>query len=105
MAEEPSAPTQTQNDIRYDWIQSRVCSSIKGVTQENFQKLLQTEAKCVFLNIAGTIMTANDGRRQNKIKYCFCRSALVSFLEDENTRRLLLFVDGKDLGAVSGLPV
>jgi hypothetical protein len=41
-----SAPVNTQADIRYDWIQERVCSSIKEATQDSFQKLLQTEAKC-----------------------------------------------------------
>lgn len=46
MAEEGAAVTaQAVKDIRYDWIQDRVCSSIKGATQEGFQKLLQTEAK------------------------------------------------------------
>lgn len=46
MAEDGAASAaQAQKDIRYDWIQERVCSSIKGVSQEGFQKLLQTEAK------------------------------------------------------------
>lgn len=46
MAEDAaSAPANAQADIRYDWIQERVCSSIKGATQDSFQKLLQTEAK------------------------------------------------------------
>lgn len=31
------------------------------------------------------------------------RAALATFLEDEVTKRLLVYVDGKDLGAVSGL--
>jgi len=47
MAEEAAAPSQAQKDIRYDWISERVCSSIKGVTQDSFQKLLQSEAKWV----------------------------------------------------------
>jgi hypothetical protein len=48
MAEEAaSASVNTQADIRYDWIQERVCSSIKGATQDSFEKLLlQAEAKC-----------------------------------------------------------
>jgi hypothetical protein len=33
-------------DVRYEWLQSRVCSSLR-VRDEAFQKLLQTEAKCV----------------------------------------------------------
>jgi hypothetical protein len=45
MADDGAGPAQAQKDIRYDWIQDRVCSSIKGVTQDSFQKLLQTEAK------------------------------------------------------------
>lgn len=46
MAEEGgSASVAAQKDVRYDWIQERVCSSIKGATQEAFQKLLQTESK------------------------------------------------------------
>jgi hypothetical protein len=45
MAEDGARPAAAQKDIRYDWIQERVCSSIKGVTQDSFQKLLQTEAK------------------------------------------------------------
>jgi hypothetical protein len=45
MAEEGGSAPQAQKDIRYDWLQERVCSSIKGVTQEAFQKLLQTESK------------------------------------------------------------
>lgn len=32
-------------DIRFDWLQDRVCSSLKGVSQEGFQKLLQGEAR------------------------------------------------------------
>lgn len=31
-----------------------------------------------------------------------CRAAVASFLEDEGTKRLLVYIDGKDLGAVSG---
>ena len=30
-----------------------------------------------------------------------CRAAVLNFLEDEGTKRLLVYVDGKDLGAVS----
>lgn len=29
-----------------------------------------------------------------------CRAAVASFLEDEATKRLLVYVDGKDLAAV-----
>lgn len=47
MAEEAAAAQKAQKDIRYDWIQDRVCSSIKGTTQDSFLKLLQGEAKCV----------------------------------------------------------
>lgn len=32
---------------------------------------------------------------------CFCRATLTSFLDDPDTRRLLVFSDGKDLFAVS----
>jgi hypothetical protein len=32
-----------------------------------------------------------------------CRAAVASFLEDEGTKRLLVYIDGKDLGAVSGM--
>lgn len=32
-----------------------------------------------------------------------CRAAVASFLEDEATKRLLVYIDGKDLGAVSGM--
>jgi hypothetical protein len=48
MAEEAgggAAGAQAQRDIRFDWIRDRVCSSIKGVTQDTFQKLVQGEAK------------------------------------------------------------
>lgn len=30
-----------------------------------------------------------------------CRAAFLNFLEEPDTKRLLVFVDGKDLGAVS----
>jgi hypothetical protein len=42
MAEGQAA--QAGKDTRYDWIQERVCSSLK-VREEQFQKLLQGEAK------------------------------------------------------------
>ncbi|KAF6251999.1 flagellar outer dynein arm heavy chain beta [Scenedesmus sp. NREL 46B-D3] len=67
MAEGQAAPAA--KDTRYDWIQERVCSSLK-VREEQFQKLLQGEAKASFAN----------------------------FLEDADTKRLLVFLDGKDLG-------
>jgi hypothetical protein len=44
MAEGQAA--QAGKDTRYDWIQERVCSSLK-VREEQFQKLLQGEAKWV----------------------------------------------------------
>ncbi|KAF6247881.1 dynein heavy chain, N-terminal region 1-domain-containing protein, partial [Scenedesmus sp. NREL 46B-D3] len=69
MAEGQAAPAA--KDTRYDWIQERVCSSLK-VREEQFQKLLQGEAKASFAN----------------------------FLEDADTKRLLVFLDGKDLGVV-----
>lgn len=44
MAEEGGATqAQSQRDTRYEWLEQRVCSSIKGVTQDSFQKLLQTQ--------------------------------------------------------------
>lgn len=31
----------------------------------------------------------------------YCRAAFASFLEDADVKRLLVFLDGKDLGVVS----
>jgi hypothetical protein len=39
-----AAPAGAGKDIRFDWLQSRVCSSLK-VKEEAFQKLLQSEFK------------------------------------------------------------
>eukprot|EP00879_Flechtneria_rotunda_P005416 GHRR01005708.1.p1 GENE.GHRR01005708.1~~GHRR01005708.1.p1 ORF type:complete len:1495 (+),score=578.36 GHRR01005708.1:300-4784(+) len=66
---------QQQKDVRYDWIQERVCSSLK-VREDAFQKLLQGDAKAAFVN----------------------------FLEDGDTKRLLVYLDGKDLGATTKPP-
>eukprot|EP00201_Polytomella_parva_P017476 CAMPEP_0175071536 /NCGR_PEP_ID=MMETSP0052_2-20121109/19298_1 /TAXON_ID=51329 ORGANISM="Polytomella parva, Strain SAG 63-3" /NCGR_SAMPLE_ID=MMETSP0052_2 /ASSEMBLY_ACC=CAM_ASM_000194 /LENGTH=4543 /DNA_ID=CAMNT_0016338719 /DNA_START=12 /DNA_END=13643 /DNA_ORIENTATION=- len=57
-------------DIRLDFIQDRVCFYLK-VSETSFQKLLTTENK----------------------------TAINAFLEDASTKRLLIFVDGKDLVA------
>lgn len=45
MAEDKPS-SQPAKDVRYDWIQERVCSSLK-VREEQFQKLLQGETKWV----------------------------------------------------------
>ncbi|KAI8473051.1 MAG: flagellar outer dynein arm heavy chain beta [Monoraphidium minutum] len=55
-------------DMRADWIRDRVCSSLK-LKAEQFLKLAQGDAK----------------------------ATLASFLDDPDTRRLLVFYDGKDL--------
>jgi hypothetical protein len=44
MAEEAGAAAAGSRDIRFEWLQSRVCSSLK-VTEESFQKLLTSEFK------------------------------------------------------------
>jgi hypothetical protein len=37
-------------DARYEWLKERVCSSLR-VKEEQFQRLLQGEARCVFLRL------------------------------------------------------
>lgn len=44
----------------------------------------------------------NSKRLKDSTTLCVFRAAFVDFLEEEATKRLLVFVDGKDLGAVSG---
>jgi hypothetical protein len=46
-ADTAAAGQQGVRDTRYDWIQERVCSSLKGITQDGFQKLVQGEARYV----------------------------------------------------------
>eukprot|EP00882_Tetradesmus_deserticola_P023224 GHRQ01025269.1.p1 GENE.GHRQ01025269.1~~GHRQ01025269.1.p1 ORF type:complete len:124 (+),score=19.21 GHRQ01025269.1:380-751(+) len=67
MAEGQAA--QGAKDSRYDWLQERVCSSLK-IKEEQFQKLVQGEARAQFSD----------------------------FLEEADTKRLLVYLDGKDLG-------
>lgn len=105
MAEEAaSAAGSTAKDIRFDWIQDRVCSSLKGVTQEGFQKLLQGEARCAGHSssdqpVAGDHLASSP----DEPCCCACRAAFLSFVDDPDTKRLLVYADGRDLGAVRSL--
>eukprot|EP00878_Enallax_costatus_P014708 GHUV01015385.1.p1 GENE.GHUV01015385.1~~GHUV01015385.1.p1 ORF type:complete len:890 (+),score=327.73 GHUV01015385.1:1824-4493(+) len=68
MAEAGAKQPSQDKDARYDWIQERVCSSLK-VREDAFQKLLQGEAK----------------------------TTISSFMEDSDVKRLLVYMDSKDL--------
>ena len=93
-------------DARYEWLKERVCSSLR-VKEEQFQRLLQGEARRV-VGARGVAMSERvlapatpQIHHQPHTPLAHTRPAFVSFLEDESTRRLLVYVDGKDLGAVS----
>jgi hypothetical protein len=71
MSAEAAPPPAQNSDARVQFLCDRVCSSLKCGAAA-FDKLLQTEQK----------------------------ECITSFLDDEQARRLLVFLDGKDLGAV-----
>ncbi|GBF97683.1 flagellar outer dynein arm heavy chain beta [Raphidocelis subcapitata] len=70
MADDADVPAKgpAPKDVRADWLRDRVCSSLK-VRDEQVQKLFLGDAK----------------------------AALAAFLDEPETRRLLVFYDGKDL--------
>jgi hypothetical protein len=85
---------------RFDYLQERVVSSLK-VREEQFQKLLASEAKCVLLR-ASSSMTIGTAVCQRSIRFppLHCRTPIVQFFENAEVVSLLVFMDGKELAAV-----
>ena len=92
-------------DRRFSWVGERVCSSLK-VKDDVYQKLLASEGRYVCgaavlesLSMLSKLLLLLPGATLKC--QCTCRAAVASFLDNVNATTLLIYVDGKDLGAVS----
>ena len=97
-------------DVRFNWISERTCSSLK-IKEDVFQKMLASESRyvsmctldlilrspcCIFkpgvIRFGLTVMLNLVANRRGQI---------TSFLDDPEVPRLMIYMDGKDLAAVS----
>ncbi|KAK9822882.1 hypothetical protein WJX74_000347 [Apatococcus lobatus] len=85
-------------DRRYLWLGERICSSLK-VKDDSYQKLLASENRQEpDFHFCGS---ASDARRPTQPLVGSCRASLAQFLDSANVTTLLVYVDGKDLGAAA----
>ena len=89
-------------DRRYLWVGERICSSLK-VKDDSYQKLLASEnrqeAQAVALGSEALAMDLK-GMKAHQTTLLVRRASIAQFLDNANVTTLLVYVDGKDLGAV-----